>query len=108
MGYRSDVVIALTNSANTAKEHNPTIQKAFDSCGFVLVTDDCNRNLYEVKDVKWYEGYPHVDAVEAFLKTIPDEDYYFARAGEDLDDVERHGGYDAGVWLKVEITYWNN
>ena len=124
MGYRSEVCIALTDDASrlfrTMLEHLPENHEALS-----LVKDanrhrhsypwtdqhkskdvDCEDKMYW-DYVKWYEGYECVDFVETFLSDcIPEEDYKFARVGEENDDVEERGEYwDAEVYIQRSISW---
>lgn len=82
MGYRSEVVIIIKdehlNKIPEIYEYEPEISK---SEGWTLF-----RWLW----IKWYK-YPFVEAVESVLNKLPDEDYYFARVGEEFGDYDSTG-----------------
>ena len=46
--------------------------------------------MFGWNDVKWYEGYPEVDAVMSAIETLASEGYPFEylRIGEEFDDIE--------------------
>ncbi len=95
MGYRSDVVIALSKHAymenvvlqsnlpKVLKDNLPEYKKYFGYYWFIY-------------GFKWYEEYPEVEEVMDFLRNISEDDFAFARLGEEYGDVEFEG--DTGLF----------
>jgi hypothetical protein len=70
--------------------------------------DDKNQRLvFEMQDVKWYDGYEDVKAFEAMLDEVTELGYCseIMRVGEEINDIE-HRTYGEGVQyiLNVERT----
>jgi hypothetical protein len=70
--------------------------------------DDRNKRLvFEMQDVKWYDGYEDVKAFEAMLDEVTELGYCseIMRVGEEINDIE-HRTYGEGVQylLNVERT----
>ena len=104
MGYYSDVAIALTE--NGIKIFN---QKLTSSD--TIIQNDVSRLLDHAKqhrcdaetksecwlwqDVKWFAGdlecYQDICFIESVLDELDENDYYFVRIGEDMDDNEIRG-----------------
>jgi hypothetical protein len=109
MGYRSDVVVAFykrkgmqSNDVSTPVlklwfDENYPIEEAKTEW-FAKVEVGTDVVLVRYQDVKWYDGYKHVEAVEAALErfdatfdTTSSESpaaYEMLRIGENLDDIE--------------------
>ena len=115
MGYRSEVAIGLSDPgarllialANHDTELFDLIKHA-DNNGLKIsrLKDDgppqTKMNFEPDQDygctlywgsLKWYDGYPDIDAMNTFLASIPAEDYRFVRIGEETEDLEEHGQY---------------
>lgn len=114
MGYRSDVVLAI------GKELTPFLLLATSQCKqaeeLVFQHHDLfDRDYYEGlllrwQDIKWYEGYDDIDAIQKFVDAACADEYEFevegkkqnsseyikfVRVGEDSSDVEMQG---EGFW----------
>ena len=114
MGYRSQVLLAI------GKELTPFLLLATSQCKEAeeLVFKDhdtFDKDYYEGwlfrwDDIKWYEGYEDIDAIQKFVdaacadeykieedgKEQPSSEYIkFVRVGEDSSDVEMKG---EGFW----------
>ena len=123
MGYRSQVVLAIS------KELVPFLLLATSKCKeteeLVFKYGNLDRNYENDKswllvweDIKWYEGYSDIDAIEKFLDDaesgewkITDDDgnevhseelFRFARVGEEHGDVDVRG---SGYWDITPVTY---
>ena len=123
MGYRSQVVMAIS------KELVPFLLLATSKCKeteeLVFKYGNLDRNYENDKswllvweDIKWYEGYSDIDAIEKFLDDaesgewkITDDDgnevhseelFRFARVGEEHGDVDVRG---SGYWDITPVTY---
>lgn len=107
MGYRSDIVIAIsTEMYNRAflegtlpailKEHAPT------------KTDTAV--YWKLDGFKWYQMYPEVDAVARFLKSIEERKdgvghYGFIRIGEEDDDIVSEGTpWNFDIYIETIIS----
>ena len=70
--------------------------------------DDRNKRLvFEMQDVKWYEGYDDVKAFEAMLIEVTELGYCseFIRIGEEINDIEsRYEGEGVKYLLNVQRT----
>ena len=105
MGYLSEVAITVPNEAfkeliEKAKAENSEAYE-FIKNGSVYQTDKYTTMHFDW--VKWYDGYPEVQFVEAFIRDVP---YVFKRVGEDYDDTECHEGdiEDYDIYTCVHIV----
>lgn len=110
MGYRSDVALALTKKGKeqlmrsleseqtsiAAREQVPRLLGWADKH---LTEDDGSESWYW-DQIKWYTDWPDDFAdiyfIETFLSELDEEEFYFVRIGEEIDDNEIRG-----LW-------WNN
>ena len=97
MGYRSEVVIAVT------EDHVDRMSK------FLADADKVAKNdfgtYFYFKNVKWYSDYEDVQKTMEALSYIPEDEYGFLRTGEDTDDIECQGNpYDFGLWVNVSLS----
>lgn len=128
MGYRSDVTYVFYTKRG--KHDYPMLKLWFDEnwpkhdFGEVETGDSWIQVRYE--DVKWYESYPEViavnKAVEQFLETfegssakeqatdpeIPLFAYEYVRIGEEDNDIERDGSEWHDYRLNVSRTVYFN
>jgi len=108
MGYRSDVSIIFYARGNSNDAGRNTLLKLwFDENypHYVATTEWCatirhkdDAIVIDYDDVKWYEGYDHVQAVEAAIRKFDEtfecdkeEGHYaheFLRVGEEDTDIE--------------------
>ena len=122
MGYRSQVVMAIS------KELIPFLLLATSKCKeteeLVFKYGNLDRNYENDKSwllvwdgIKWYEGYPDIDAIEKFIDdaesgdwAITNDDgqdvhseelFRFVRVGEEHGDVEVRG---SGYWDITPVT----
>lgn len=108
MGYRSDVALALNGESVksfrkklVSSETNSDTRKAAEALLAYAddhrIDDDTGSECWCWNDLKWYTGdptyFPDVDFIENFLSTLPDENFYFIRIGEDTDDTEIRGAW---------------
>lgn len=121
MGYYSQIAFVVRGPKDTIipklmtfrKQYKNPLEakKAIDACTYHLntSTDEFTIRFHD-ESIKWYDGYPNVDALNALYKTFDlDEDGdevegTFCRVGEDNSDVvvERFG--DSGNWLVSVVT----
>lgn len=120
MGYRSDVGLALTQSAvQTLNKKLNALDKTSEA--FSVITDfftyadknfedtDSGSEVYLWEYVKWYQEVSDVGFVEKLLAELDWCDFLFIRIGDDLDDIETRGGFwdnpfDLGVSRTIMIT----
>ena len=114
MGYRSQVLLAI------GKELTPFLLLATSRCKDAeeLVFKDhdvfdkqyCDGWLFRWDDIKWYDSYEGIAAIERFIYEATSDEYEFevdgvkqnsseyirfVRVGEDTNDIEMHGD---GFW----------
>jgi hypothetical protein len=114
MGYRSQVLLAI------GKELTPFLLLATSQCKDAeeLVFKDhdifdkqyCDGWLFRWDDIKWYDSYEGIAAIEKFIYEATSDEYEFeadgvkqnsseyikfVRVGEDTNDIEMHGD---GFW----------
>ena len=122
MGYRSQVVLAIS------KELIPFLLLATSKCKeteeLVFKYGNLDRNYENDKswllvweDIKWYEGYSDIDAIEKFMDdaesgdwAITNDDgqdvhseelFRFVRVGEEFGDIDVRG---SGYWDITPVT----
>jgi len=107
MGYRSEVVIAISKDL---MPHFLTVFAKEPGCRPMVFKDhDYMNEDYDGKetfvvswsDVKWYESYPEVDAINDFIERCegdeieglenPWDHFRFMRLGEDTEDMVEKG-----------------
>ena len=122
MGYRSDVCIALTDSATrlmkTIISHLPEhhelreLVKMDEGTFRELRSDhlanqdlDCESKMY-FEGIKWYESYEDVGLIEEILDSINEEEWLLTRVGEEMNDIDQKGGYiDSDVYVSRKIEW---
>ena len=101
MGYRSEVVLAMKD------EKFAEFVKSMD--------DRTAANIFEMSepkkrdgwtavhftDVKWYEEYPEVKAVDTFIDTLDEDDYAYHVLGEDNDDYTCKGTWETPFEIRM-------
>jgi hypothetical protein len=113
MGYRSEAAIALTDDATRLLK---AIEEHCDFNGLLgdaegdypkhlnPEADNCCKLYWG--DIKWYDGYPGIDALTQFMDALPDEDYLFLRSGEELEDNESCGAFhDSDMWITKSLQW---
>ena len=102
MGYRSDVKLVFYTSNDSTIPFSAVkfwFDENFPKHDFADVEVGQNYVLVSYEDVKWYDNYPEVRAVnkaiEQFCETFDaNEDtgahYEMIRVGEELNDIERN------------------
>jgi hypothetical protein len=128
MGYRSQVTAVIYPDAPTDPlgpgGYKEYATEKYEALRFLMGTkfeqimdkwfggeaswDDRNHRLvFEMQDVKWYEGYEDVQAFEAMLVEVTELGYCseIMRVGEEIADIEhRTYGEDLQYVLNVERT----
>ena len=102
MGYRSDIGLALTQSA-VQRMHQKLNSLDKNSEAFSVITDfiiyadkhhedaDSGAEAYLWNYVKWYDDFKEVSFLEELMQELNEQDYLFIRIGEDYDDTEVQG-----------------
>lgn len=102
MGYRSDIGLALTQSA-VQRMHKKLNSLDKNSEAFSVITDfiiyadkhhedaDTGAEVYLWNYVKWYDDFKEVSFLEELMQELNEQDYLFIRTGEDYDDTEVQG-----------------
>jgi hypothetical protein len=93
MGYRSEVVLAMKETAFKKMLEGWTDSIAIEVLSYTNKSIRDEWIMINWSDVKWYEGYQDVDAVMNFLQgeDCSQDDFEFHRLGEDQDDYEHDG-----------------
>ena len=97
MGYRSEVALAVSKDAmaqflTTLAKSPPARQLCFEFSDEVVkdYEDEEGALLFKWTQIKWYEGYEPMDALEAFVNEN-EEQTRLVRCGEEGDDTEEKG-----------------
>jgi hypothetical protein len=114
MGYRSQVVLAITPEAAPAflalcANYPEVMQLCQDADEFMSGYERPGDYFMHWSSIKWYEGYPEIDALYAFICSMEGEDlteygensvpedmewgecFKFIRLGEEPDDYDQRG-----------------
>lgn len=104
MGYRSDIGLCLSargmeelNKALAALDAGTDCTQEEKTWIHELFTCPAPKNsadgagAWAWDGLKWYTDYRDVQWVEDFLNGLNEEDYYFLRIGDDIDDTEERG-----------------
>ena len=126
MGYRSQVVLAISKelipflmlATSKNKEAEALVFRSADKFDRDYGGDKSWLLMWG--NIKWYESYPDVDAIELFVHEAESDKYNitdddgnkvyssdlvrFVRVGEDTDDIEVHGN---GFWDIHPVTSIN-
>lgn len=92
MGYRSQVYIKLKN------EHMPQLYSILLEHDLSNSSDfarDSEFSYVHLQDVKWYDSYSDVSAVNRFIEHLPAGQGAAIREGEDSGDVEYYNDTEA-------------
>lgn len=122
MGYRSDVCVALTDSAtrliktimtHLPKDHELNALVKEDEATFHEITQqqiadqdyDCDSKMY-FEQIKWYDSFEDVGLILEILNHVDDEEWLITRVGQDTDDIEQNGSYwDSDVYISRRIEW---
>ena len=91
MGYMSDVALAIREQdyelLREVNKENKNLIDLLDRTETVEYDGVVVLHWYEIK---WYNEFPEVQAIEEFIYRLADEDkpYKFIRVGEDTQDIE--------------------
>ena len=114
MGYYSDVALCLTkNGMNRLKAALAEAERInpvdFAAIKMLIggepskIDEGTGAVVFLWKGEKWYDEFAEVAFVEAFMNSLPSEDFLFIRLGEDHDDIETRGSYRCNPQM-VRIT----
>ena len=116
MGYRSDVALCLTAEAEqTLRSRLNKVQKTHSS-GDVTALREFITSPQTFKEengvtlrywswCKWYLEAPVISFMDNFMANLEYSSYLFYRIGDELDDIERDGGfYENPFELNVSVT----
>lgn len=112
MGYRSEVMVAITveNEDNFKKY----LEELKDNRFFHLIDGDTisTNGKDGIKlhwpSIKWYNtfgSYPEINEFESWLDEIVEDEgtsYHFIRVGEELEDVEERIEGDPNYWVYID------
>jgi hypothetical protein len=111
MGYRSEVLLALKPDAqavlSTIVARGGTIVDMLNEDTNEIDEWEDGSIIYSWSDIKWYDSYPEVAAIEELISRLEendmDESYRFVRIGEDTDDNDVRGyGFEIGINRTIE------
>jgi hypothetical protein len=116
MGYRSDVIFACTADAvpilfAEAGKSAALKELLFADADekFLGDYDGDGSYLFHWSHIKWYDGYPSIQAfnqmIEKIVEKLDEEAYRWVCIGEDLDDNEIKGFGFEHICISREITY---
>lgn len=102
MGYRSEVYLRI---AEPLVEVVDAARKLDDKLDRIMREAQDSKTDFHWEWTKWYDTYPHVQAVENLLDMLQDDDYGFIRVGEEDGDIDRKGcpgDYDMYVQTSID------
>ena len=116
MGYRSDVIFACVADAVPIMLAEAGKSAALQELLFVHADeqllgdyDSEGSYLFSWTSIKWYGGYPAIQAfnqmIDKIIEKLDEEAYRCVRIGEEMDDNQIEGfGFDH-IYISREITY---
>lgn len=105
MGYRSDVVIAITKELWAQHVLLPHIPDALLG-GDVERKHKENAVYFIIEGWKWYDSFPEVQEIQEWLDSLEHDEFGAMRIGEDNNDTETWGAHgDFDIWLSRSISY---
>lgn len=130
MGYRSEVVLAVSKEAApyfmAMLAKNPDTKRMCETAHkFTPDFDEEGGWLVHWSSIKWYEGYPEVDVINDFVDAMNSdnlleygelepssvdwsEHFIFVRVGEECDDVRQEGHGPWPIWPQASIHIGSN
>ena len=101
MGYRSDLIIAVSNEIILEDMVANTIPKIIKQLDFKL------RNIgtyYRIEGWKWYDDDRDVSAILEWFSSMEETQFGAVRVGEDSDDIEEWGTpYIFDIYVQTTI-----
>lgn len=108
MGYRSQVVIALSIESYT--KHSLLIKDLP-----TLLSENKPQKHEQLKavfwsfdEIRWYDAYSDISEIGSFLSELNEEDYGFIRIGEEINDIDIEGNiyiYDMCVYRELNYPF---
>lgn len=100
MGYRSYVALAFKKDA-VSKEVIDEAKKYWDESYWREREEDVI--LFYAEEVKWYDSYSDVQAIENIIQSMDEENYQFIRIGEEPGDIEERGSAYLSLYTSTTI-----
>lgn len=118
MGYYSDVALCLTKNGmeqlkTALSEAERNNHRNFAAIKMLIggepsKTDEGSGSaVFLWEGEKWYAEFDEVAFVEAFMDSLPSENFLFIRLGEDYDDIETCGSFRGkpfGMYMERKIV----
>ena len=119
MGYRSDIGLALKQSAaqrmqqklNALDKNSDTFSVVSNLFAFADKREDADSGaeVYLWDGLKWYEDFPDVEFIESLLTELDRGDFLFIRIGEELNDIDTRGSFwdnpfELGISRSITIS----
>jgi len=116
MGYRSDVIFACVADAVPIMlaevGKSPALKELlFAHADEQLLGDYDSKGSYLFRwtSIKWYDGYPSIQAfnqmIEKIVEKLDEEAYRWVCVGEEMDDNEIEGFGFEHIYISREIAY---
>lgn len=101
MGYRSDVLLALKDEKFAEFIKTMDDRTAANFIDGSKIHESNGWKLVEFHDVKWYDDYPEVKAVNEFIEELDEDDYSYHIMGEDTDDYVAKGTWETPFNIRL-------
>ena len=101
MGYRSDVILAMKHEKFKELLKTMDDRLAIRFLENQEVKERDNWVLIDFVDVKWYEDFAEVKAVNTFVDTLDEEDFSYHILGEEDDDYTKRGTWDTPFEIRL-------
>ena len=115
MGYRSQVILAVSKEvmpqfmSTMAKSPEARTMCFSDADRTVKDYDDGGGMLFYWDDIKWYNNFESVQAIEDFMHWAEGEEhedkFKFLRTGEEFDDNEQRGWGFCNIYVNRSIEF---
>lgn len=101
MGYRSDVILAMKHEKFKELLKTMDDRLAIRFLENQEVKERDNWVLIDFVDVKWYEDFAEVKAVNTFVDTLDEQDFSYHILGEEDDDYTKRGTWDTPFEIRL-------
>ena len=101
MGYRSDVILAMKHEKFKELLKTMDDRLAIRFLENQEVKEKDNWVLMNFVDVKWYEDFAEVKAVNTFVDTLDEQDFSYHTLGEDDGDYTERGTWDTPFEIRL-------
>lgn len=101
MGYRSDVILAMKHEKFKDLLKTMDDRLAIRFLENQEVKEKDNWVLMNFVDVKWYEDFAEVKAVNTFVNTLDEQDFSYHILGEDDGDYTERGTWDTPFEIRL-------